>query len=169
MNTGICRRGEIYYIERNNTIGAEISKGRPAIVVSNDFYNRHSGVVEVVYLTTQPKKDLPTHVKVYGSGRESTALCEQIDTVSVERIDTYCGKCTQEEMEKINAALQVSLGLAECSDYGSDLTPFTEDTTTAEEDATIALNARAKLAIANAKLAMLQEMYDSLLNKTIKN
>ena len=56
------RRGDIYYIDKYPTIGSEQQAGRPAIIVSNEKNNQHSSTVEVVYLTTQPKADLPTHV-----------------------------------------------------------------------------------------------------------
>ena len=59
------RRGEIFYIARGGaTNGSEQFADRPAVVVSNDENNKHSGVIEVVYMTTQPKTDLPTHVTV---------------------------------------------------------------------------------------------------------
>ena len=59
------KRGDIYYIESGYaTVGSEQRPGRPAIVVSNDRNNEHSSTLEVVYLTTQPKHDLPTHVTI---------------------------------------------------------------------------------------------------------
>lgn len=45
-----------------------------------------SNTVEVVYMTTKPKTDLPTHVYIESALRPSTLLCEQISTVSEERI-----------------------------------------------------------------------------------
>jgi mRNA interferase MazF len=105
------RRGEIYYITRRDTIGAEIRKSRPGVIVSNDDLNRHAEVVEVVYLTCQPKKDMPTHATINATGVLSTALCEQIDHVSTDLVGDYCGTCTAEEMQDIDAALLASLGL----------------------------------------------------------
>ena len=59
------KRGDIWYIESGyNTVGSEQRPGRPAIVVSNDRNNEYSSTLEVVYLTTQPKHDLPTHVTI---------------------------------------------------------------------------------------------------------
>ena len=57
------KRGEIYYIESTyRETGSEQRGGRPAVIVSNDKNNENSEVVEVVYMTTKPKNDLPTHV-----------------------------------------------------------------------------------------------------------
>ena len=105
------RRGEIYFIKRGENYGCEIESGRPAIIVSNDRLNTYSQVAEVVYLTTQPKKDLPTHVKIQSTGLTSIALCEQIHTVSHERIGDYKATCTQAEMQSIDNALLESLGI----------------------------------------------------------
>ena len=105
-------RGDIYYIEKNNnTSGSEQASARPAIIVSNNKNNTYSTVVEVVYLTTQPKNDLPTHCDIHSTGKKSTALCEQIQSVSVERIGNYIGECTEQEMCMIDIALAISLGL----------------------------------------------------------
>lgn len=84
------KRGQIYYIESNHQeIGSEQRAGRPAVIVSNDKNNENSTTVEVVYMTTQPKNDLPTHVFIRSSLRPSTVLCEQIYSVSTERLGTY--------------------------------------------------------------------------------
>lgn len=106
------RRGEIVYIGKGGiTTGSEQHPNRPAIVVSNDMNNEHSEVIEVVYLTTQPKTDLPTHVTIRSTSKLSTALCEQVSAVSVDRVNAYAGQCSEKEMENIDIALMISLGL----------------------------------------------------------
>ena len=74
------KRGEMFYISRGGVSysGSEQYSDRPAVVVSNDKNNENSNVVEVVYMTTQPKTDLQTHVTVRSTGRPSTVLCEQV-------------------------------------------------------------------------------------------
>ena len=107
-------RGDIYYVFRDETrgsVGAEIVSGRPAIVVSNEHLNSTSSVVEVVYLTTQEKPDMPTHVTINSSHRASTAICEQIHSVSRSRIGNYIGHCSDDELAKLNVALCASLEL----------------------------------------------------------
>lgn len=108
------KRGEIYYVEPSKQYqetGSEQRSNRPAIIVSNDLNNENAQTVEIVYLTTQPKKELPTHVQINCNGRTSTALCEQISTVAVERLQNYMGTCTDDEMGKINDAIMISLGV----------------------------------------------------------
>lgn len=107
------KRGEIFYISRGEASysGSEQHSDRPAVIVSNNKNNENSNVVEIVYMTTQPKTDLPTHVTVRSTGRPSTVLCEQVYSVSTERIGTYIGECTDKEMENIDIALMISLQL----------------------------------------------------------
>lgn len=107
------KRGEMFYISRGGASynGSEQHSDRPAVVVSNNKNNENSNVVEIVYMTTQPKTDLPTHVTVRSTGRISTVLCEQVYSVSTERIGTYIGECSDKEMENIDIALMISLQL----------------------------------------------------------
>ncbi len=105
------RRGDIFYVNRFPTVGSEIHTGRPAIVVSNNEINENSATVEVVYLTTRIRPELPTHVRISSSARESIALCEQIDNVALERLGNYFGSITKDEMTRIDIALLVSLDL----------------------------------------------------------
>lgn len=107
------RRGEIFYIARRGaTNGSEQFADRPAVVVSNDENNKHSGVIEVVYMTTQPKTDLPTHVTVRSTGRLSTVLCEQVSSVSTDSVNNYIGQVSEQEMKNIDIALMISLQLS---------------------------------------------------------
>ena len=107
------KRGEMFYISRGGASynGSEQHSDRPAVVVSNNKNNENSNVVEIVYMTTQPKTDLPTHVTVRSTGRISTVLCEQVYSESTERVGTYIGECTDKEMENIDIALMISLQL----------------------------------------------------------
>ncbi|MCQ2059765.1 MAG: type II toxin-antitoxin system PemK/MazF family toxin [Bacteroidaceae bacterium] len=122
----MIKRGEVYYIlkEDSQNSGCEMRSSRPAIVVSNDKANLHSPVIEVVYLTTQEKKDLPTHVAINSTGRRSTALCEQIHSVSVDRVSDCLGVCTDSEMQMIDIALAVSVGI----NFGEPLEAVLEQT-----------------------------------------
>nr|UVY32763.1 MAG: PemK-like, MazF-like toxin of type II toxin-antitoxin system [Bacteriophage sp.] len=118
------RRGDVYYINNNRgQRGNEIRKDRPAVVVSADFLNKHSGDVVVVFLTSQPKKDMSTHVTIRTTGRVSEALCEQPTTVSVERLNNRLGSVTDREIQQIDIALQIALKL----DAGADTKGYVEN------------------------------------------
>lgn len=105
------RRGDIFYIEKYATVGSEQMAGRPALVVSNDKCNENADTIEIVYLTTAPKKDLPTHVTIRSTSRESTALCEQVTTVSATKVKDYMCSASAKEMAQIELALLISLDL----------------------------------------------------------
>ena len=120
MTERVIHRGDIYYVCKSPTYGSEQQAGRPAVVVSNDICNEKSDVVEVVYLTTRRKPELPTHVEVFCGGRKSTALCEQITSVAIERLSDYKCRATEAEMQLIDRALCVSIGIPECDSWGGN-------------------------------------------------
>lgn len=104
-------RGDIFYIEDNyRTEGSEQRPGRPALVVSNNTGNYHSDIVSIVWLTTAEKKDLPTHCKILCKTL-STAICEQVVTISQNRLGEYIRTVTEKEMKAIDKCLMIALGL----------------------------------------------------------
>ena len=114
MNSKNIRRGDIYYVRGClDAVGSEQKGYRPAIVISNNVGNKHSKIKQVVYITTKNKNEIPTHVVINSAKYTSIAICEQIFSVSDERIEKYVGHCTEEEMEKIDKALMISIGLDE--------------------------------------------------------
>lgn len=105
------KRGDIVYIKGCHCHDCSVQAGdRPAIIVSNDKANIYSDVVEVVFLTSARKTPLPTHVNVSALVK-STALCEQVHSVSKSRIDRRFKTCTKYEMKAIDKALKISLAL----------------------------------------------------------
>ena len=121
------KRGEIYYISRGGyNTGSEQQADRPGVLVSNDKNKKNSQTLEVVYLTTQPKNELPTHCTIRSTGRVSTVLCEQIHTVAVERIGKYIGVCTAQEMQNIDIGLMISIGLGDAGGATKDKTVVTD-------------------------------------------
>ncbi len=112
MSNYDIKRGDIFYVYKfPDQVGSEQSAGRPAIIVSNDLCNKNSDAVEIVFCTTQPKPDLPTHVRILSTRKDSTALCEQITSVDKSRIGDFIGSCNTQEMEAIDVALLISVGL----------------------------------------------------------
>lgn len=106
-------RGEVFYItSRFDTVGSEQRSGRPAVIVSNNINNEFSPVVEICYLTLQEKTELPTHVFVdRGACVNSLILCEQITSVSKDRLGDYMCKLPDDIMDAVDKALIESLGL----------------------------------------------------------
>lgn len=120
--TNEIRRGDVFFFDKNSIrVGVEQDGGRPGIIVSNDYSNRHSEFVEVVYCTTQPKKNMITHIKIPSMSQDTTALCEQVHTLSKKKIVNRKGRITDEEMQKINKALLANFGLKAESDNAGKL------------------------------------------------
>lgn len=170
-------RGEIYYVCLRPVVGSEQQAGRPAIIVSNDRNNTYSDTVEVVYLTTQPKNDLPTHVTIRSTQKVSTALCEQIHTVDVSRISDYIATCTDQELNAIDTALLISLGI-EAPAPAPVIPPKpqiiekevikevpVEVVKEVEVIKEVPAENSEELIAAKAQIAQLQAMYDSLLER----
>ena len=154
MQVQQIRRGDIFYVGGGYTTGSEQHAGRPAIVVSNDKNNEHSSTVEMVYLTTRPKRDMPTHVPISSLSRASIAICEQITTVAIERIGKYHGRVTPAEMSALEEAMMVSLSL----NAGRP----------SADDAQLVTDLMTQVTEAEARCAVLQQMYDSLLSRVVR-
>lgn len=159
------KRGEIYYIERANTFGSEQMAGRPAVVVSNDKCNFNSEVVEIVYLTTAPKVELPTHVTIRSTGKPSTALCEQITSVSVTRIGGYAGECTDVEMAAIDQALAISLDINRTLPTQRVNTIIRKEPEVSNEPDPLVQKLESELVRRTFERDMYKEMYDKLIDK----
>ncbi len=160
----LIKRGEIYYIrDTRQGIGSEQRADRPAVVVSNNKNNEHSGVFEVVYMTTQPKTDLPTHFNITSSLKPSTVLCEQINSVYMERIGEWIGTLTPDEMKQLDYCISVSVGIV---DKNGIMEPL-DDELIATKDKEVQKYKEEAVA-AEKKAAAYKEMYDFLLAKRME-
>lgn len=112
------RRGDIYLVNFNPTVGSEIQKTRPALILQNDIANRHSPITIVAAITSQYNGRLyPTEVLVKnhesGLDEDSVVLLNQIRSIDKERLIKRLGSVDTETMGKANRALEISLGLVD--------------------------------------------------------
>ena len=108
-------RGDIFYADLSPVVGCEQGGTRPVLILQNDVGNRYSPTVIICAITGKPKKPLPTHAVIAGASRlsrESFALLEQIRTIDRIRLREWIGRLDVHEMEKIDQALSISVGLA---------------------------------------------------------
>jgi mRNA interferase MazF len=117
-NPLIVKRGDVYFADLSPVVGSEQGGVRPVLVIQNDIGNRFSPTVIVAAITAQIQKaKLPTHVEIdakrYGFERDSVILLEQIRTIDKQRLTDKITHLDDEMMEKVDEALQVSLGLIE--------------------------------------------------------
>jgi mRNA interferase MazF len=105
------RRGEIWWIRFDPTLGGEIRKTRPAVVVSNDRFNLTNNRLQVVPLTSSDKRLYLFEAKVMVGGRSSKAMADQIRTIAKERVGEKIGHVTVDEMKAIEQAIRIQLAL----------------------------------------------------------
>ncbi|HWO76786.1 MAG TPA: type II toxin-antitoxin system PemK/MazF family toxin [Bacillus sp. (in: firmicutes)] len=112
----IVKRGDVYFADLSPVVGSEQGGVRPVLIIQNDIGNRFSPTVIVAAITAQIQKaKLPTHVEIdaarYGFERDSVILLEQIRTIDKQRLTDKITHLDEEMMEKVDEALQISLGL----------------------------------------------------------
>jgi len=112
----IVKRGDVFFADLSPVVGSEQGGIRPVLIVQNDIGNRFSPTVIVAAITAQIQKaKLPTHVeidaKTYGFDRNSVILLEQIRTIDKQRLTDKITHLDEEMMQKVNEAMQISLGL----------------------------------------------------------
>ncbi len=106
------KRGEVWWVKFNTpSIGGEIEKLRPAIIVSNDASNKHLNRLQVVPLSSNVKKLFPSEAYVMLNGKQSKALADQIATVSKLRLTNMEGKTSAADMKKVEKAVIRQLNL----------------------------------------------------------
>ncbi|HXE45796.1 MAG TPA: type II toxin-antitoxin system PemK/MazF family toxin [Conexibacter sp.] len=113
-------RGEVRMVDLDPARGAEATKRRPAIVVSNDAANATAaklgrGVVTVVPVTSNVERVYPFQVLIpegaAGLPRDSKAQAEQVRSIAAERIGVMLGRLPEQLMASLDEALRLHLAL----------------------------------------------------------
>lgn len=109
------RKGDIFYADLTPVIGSEQGGVRPVLIIQNNIGNRYSPTVIAAAITSQRGKHiLPTHVPlngICGLRCNSMILLEQIRTIDRSRLREYIGRLKPEELQTVDQAMAVSLGL----------------------------------------------------------
>lgn len=110
------KRGDIYWVNLDPTVGTEIRKTRPALVISNNAANERYHQVTVVPLTSQHLTQVElfqTLIKQEESGlnKDSKALAEQLRTISKRRLQKKLGSLNDDIMEKVARSIKIHLDL----------------------------------------------------------
>jgi mRNA interferase MazF len=110
------RRGEVYWVALDPTVGTEIAKTRSAVVISNDVGNRYSDRVIVAPVTSQhTERVYPFEVLVHagegGLAHPSKVLLDQVRTVDKLRLRGRLGDLPDERMQEVDAAIRLSLAV----------------------------------------------------------
>lgn len=111
-----ARRGETWLIDFGDPIGREQGGHRPAVVVSADPLNESRAGVVIVVPCTTAHRDLPSHVEIEpgasGLDEVSYAKCEDIKSISEQRLVARLGVVHPESQFEIERALKFLLDLS---------------------------------------------------------
>ena len=113
MATSI-ERGEVYWVDFEPSLGGEVKKIRPAIVMSNNAANTHLNRVQVVPITSNTDRLYPGEALVNLNGEKRKAMADQLTTASKQRFGRKIGALSKEDMGRMEVAVLLQLGI-DCS------------------------------------------------------
>lgn len=106
------RRGDVWWVNFEPAVGGEIRKQRPAVIVSNDAANKYLNRVQVVPVTSSVGRLYPSEAYITVRGKKRKAMADQLTTVSKTRLQNIVGRLSKPDLEAVERALKVQLGLA---------------------------------------------------------
>jgi mRNA interferase MazF len=105
------KRGDVWWVEFDPSIGSEIRKTRPAIIVSNDAANRNLARVVVIPLSSNVSRLYPGEALVSVAGKQSKAMADQMMAADKARLKDRLGTISRTDLVAVEEAIKVHLGL----------------------------------------------------------
>jgi mRNA interferase MazF len=105
------KRGEVWWVEFEPSVGSEIRKTRPAVIVSNDAANRNLARVVVIPLTSNTTRQYPGEALIEVAGKPSKAMADQIMAADKSRLKSQISLISKNDMHAVEDAILVHLGM----------------------------------------------------------
>lgn len=104
------QRGDLWWVALDPTVGSEIKKTRPCLILSGDLVNEHRKTVLAVPLSSSPEPHPPVTVPIHCQGKEGVVIVDQLRAISKDRLRQFIEKVSGDD---INAAVRALLTIIE--------------------------------------------------------
>jgi mRNA interferase MazF len=111
MTSKEIKRGEVYWVNLDPTIGTGIQKTCPAVILSNNIQNKVSSRVVVLPVTSNSDKLFPFEAKITLQNKGAKVLADQVRTVDKSRLSEYIACLTKAEIKDVEKAVKITLSL----------------------------------------------------------
>ncbi len=105
------KRGEVWWVSFDPSVGGEIQRRRPAVIVSNDAANQHLNRVQVVPITSKTDRLYPSEAYIALGGQQRKAMADQLTTVSKVRLVERIGALSPGDLRSTERAIRIQLAL----------------------------------------------------------
>jgi mRNA interferase MazF len=105
------KRGDVWWVRFDASVGGEVRKKRPALIVSNDISNKYLNRVQVVPVTSKVDRVYPSEALITFRGRKHKAIANQLTTVSKARLNNRMTRISRQDLQAVEQAIKVQLQL----------------------------------------------------------
>ncbi len=105
-------RGEVWWVSFEPAIGGEVRKLRPAVIISNNASNKFLNRVQIVPITSKIDRLYPSEAYVMLNEKKCKTMADQLTTASKLRLLNLEGRLSNSDMQKVEHAVRVQLGLS---------------------------------------------------------